>query len=127
MLFRRYVAKLQFELEFWARFAGDGGTDAGYAERQLEATGIRYRPDWFLADMDAGFYSADYLRAWIRSAQLRAALVAQGGPDWWKSPETGKRLRALFEEGTRPSNEEIASRLGFDALDCEPLIAELGT
>jgi hypothetical protein len=127
MLFRRYVAKLEFELEFWERFAGDGGTDAGYAERQLGATGIRYRPDWFLADMDAGFYSADYLRAWIRSAQLRAALVDQGGPDWWTSPETGKRLRALFEEGTRPSNEEIASRLGFDPLDCGPLIAELGT
>ena len=27
--------------------------------------------DGYLADMDAGFYSADYLRAWIRSAQLR--------------------------------------------------------
>ena len=28
--------------------------------------------------MDAGFYSADYLRAWIRSAQLRAHLIARG-------------------------------------------------
>src|SRR5262252_6650905 len=26
LLFRRYAAKLQFELEFWGRFAGDGGT-----------------------------------------------------------------------------------------------------
>jgi hypothetical protein len=126
MLFRRYVAKLQFELEFWERFGDDGGTEAGYAERQLEATGIRFRPDWFLVDMDAGFYSADYLRAWIRSAQLRASLIEEIGPDWWKSPETGARLRSLFEEGTRPSNEEIASRLGFEPLDCAPLLAELG-
>ena len=29
LLFRRYAAKLQFELEFWSRFADDGGTDAG--------------------------------------------------------------------------------------------------
>ena len=30
-------------------------------------------PDNYLSDMDAGFYSADYLRAWIRSAQLRSS------------------------------------------------------
>ena len=126
MLFRRYVAKLQFELEFWGRFARDGGSEKGYAEHQLAATGVRYRPDWFLADMDAGFYSADYLRAWIRSAQLRASLLEEVGEDWWQSTKTGDFLRSLFAEGTRPSNEEIAARLGFEPLDCAPLLAELG-
>ena len=126
LLFRRYVAKLQFELEFWGRFASDGGTEDGYAERQLAATGVRYRPDWFLADMDSGFYSADYLRAWVRSAQLRATLLDEVGEKWWKSPRTGVILRSLFKEGTRPSSEEIAARLGFDPLDCAPLLAELG-
>ena len=32
----------------------------------------------YLRDMDAGFYSADYLRAWIRSAQLRRHLIEHG-------------------------------------------------
>ena len=126
LLFRRYVAKLQFELEFWQRFSADGGTEKGYAERQEEATGVRYRPDWYLSDMDSGFYSADYLRAWIRSAQLRVSLIEEVGDDWWKSAKTGKFLRSLFREGTRPSNEEIAARLGFEPLDCAPLLAELG-
>jgi len=126
LLFRRYVAKLQFELEFWQRFAGDGGTAEGYAERQLAATGVRYRPDWYLSDMDSGFYSADYLRAWIRSAQLRASLLKDVGEDWWRSADTGEFLHSLFREGTRPSNEEIADRLGFKPLDCTPLLAELG-
>ncbi len=126
LLFRRYVAKLQFELEFWQRFALDGGTSKGYAERQEKATGVRYRPDWFLSDMDSGFYSADYLRAWIRSAQLRASLLEEVGADWWRSAKTGEYLRALFKEGSRPSNEEIAARLGFEPLDCAPLLAELG-
>jgi hypothetical protein len=126
LLFRRYVAKLQYELEFWGRFAAEGGSEKGYAEHQLAATGVRYRPDWFLADMDSGFYSADYLRAWIRSAQLRASLLEEVGEDWWRSEKTGEFLRALFSEGTRPSNEEIAARLGFDPLDCAPLLAELG-
>jgi hypothetical protein len=31
----------------------------------------------------------------------------------------------LFVEGTRPSNEDIAGRLGFDAFDTGPLEAEL--
>jgi len=75
--------------------------------------------------MDAGFYSADYLRAWIRSAQLREHLAQEVGEDWWRSPETGARLRALFTEGTRPSSEEIAGRIGFEPLDTEPLVSEL--
>jgi hypothetical protein len=126
LLFRRYVAKLQVELDFWSRFERDGGTPEGYAEKLTAATGVRYRSDAFLADMDAGFYSADYLRAWIRSAQLRAPLVEEVGEDWWRSPETGERLRALFLEGTRPSSEEIAGRIGFDPLDTGPLLVELG-
>ena len=126
LLFRRYVAKLQFELEFWGRFGEDGGTSAGYSERLTEATGVRYREEGYLADTDAGFYSADYLRAWIRAAQLRAYLESEVGDEWWASEETGKRLRALFAEGTRPSSEEIAGRIGFEPLDTGPLLAELG-
>jgi hypothetical protein len=125
ILYRRYTAKLRFELDFWSRFADEGGTSAGYAEGLTEATGIAYRADAYLADMDAGFYSADYLRAWIRSAQLREHLVREVGEDWWRRPETGERLRALFLEGTRPTSEEIAARLGFDPLDTGPLVAEL--
>ena len=126
LLFRRYTAKLQFELEFWSRFPEDGGTSAGYSERLTSATGIRYPAENYLSDMDSGFYSADYLRAWIRSAQLRHHLLAEVGEDWWRSPETGERLRELFHEGTRPTSEEIATRIGADPLDTAPLLHELG-
>jgi hypothetical protein len=126
LLFRRYTAKLQFELEFWTRFAADGGTPDGYEERLTESTGVSYRADAYLADMDAGFYSADYLRAWIRSAQLRDYLVRELGDEWWRNTETGEHLRALFFEGTRPSSEDVAARLGYQALDTAPLLKELG-
>jgi len=126
VLYRRYTAKLQFELDFWARFNEDGGAPDGYEERLTEATGVRYRADAYLADMDGGFYSADYLRAWIRSAQLRDYLVREIGEDWWRNAQTGDRLRALFAEGTRPSSEEIAARLGHQPLDIGPLLVELG-
>jgi hypothetical protein len=125
LLFRRYVGKLRFELGFWSRFHDDGGTPDGYAELQTAMTGLRYDPRGYLADMDAGFYSADYLRAWIRSAQLRQRLIDDVGESWWRDPRTGELLRSLFREGTRPTSEEIAARLGFEPLDTRPLLDEL--
>ncbi len=126
LLFRRYAAKLAFELDFWGRYAEDGGTPAGYSERLTEATGIRYPAENYLSDMDSGFYSADYLRAWIRSAQLRRHLVSEVGEDWWRRPETGERLLELWREGTRPTSEEIAARIGYEPFDTAPLLSELG-
>src|SRR5438552_2306655 len=125
LLFRRYTAKLQFELDFWSSFDEAGLTSEDYSQRLTAATGIRYPSDGHLADMDAGFYSADYLRAWIRHAQLRAYLVDEVGEDWWRSAKTGELLRSLFAEGTRPSSEEIAGRLGFEPYDTAPLSSEL--
>jgi hypothetical protein len=125
LLFRRYAAKLGFELGFWGRFASDGGTPDGYSDALTEATGIHYPAQNFLSDMDAGFYSADYLRAWVRAAQLRAHLRATIGEGWWRSPATGDLLRELFREGVRPTSEDIAARIGFEPLDTVPLQEEL--
>jgi hypothetical protein len=125
LLYRRYTAKIQFELEFWSDFPNGVGGEQ-YSKRLTGATGVRYRPDAFLSDMDAGFYSADYLRAWIRSSQLRTYLVREIGEDWWRNPKTGDHLRELWREGTKPSSEDIAARMGFEPLDTGPLIAELG-
>jgi hypothetical protein len=125
LLFRRYAAKLAYELELWSDFERAPDYAPVYAERLRVATGFRYRPDGYLADMDDGFYSADYLRAWIRTAQVRAYLREEVGPDWWERPETGEFLRRLFREGTRPSSEDVAARIGFDPLDTEPLLDEL--
>src|SRR5204863_1231337 len=62
LLFRRYEAKLRYELDFWSRFSTDGGDPDIYERLLTDATGVRYRRDQYLSDMDAGFYSADYLR-----------------------------------------------------------------
>jgi hypothetical protein len=126
LLYRRYAAKLRYELGFWSAFAEEqGGSPRDYAAQLTGATGIRYDERGYLADMDAGFYSADYLRAWVRSAQLRAHLVREVGEDWWRSRGTGELLRALFAEGTRPTSEEVAARIGFAPLDTGPLVGDL--
>jgi hypothetical protein len=126
LLYRRYTAKLGYELGFWESFDAERGRwPRDYASRLTEATGFRYDERNYVSDMDAGFYSADYLRAWIRSAQLQAHLRRVVGEDWWRSEATGEILRTLFDEGTKPTSEEIARRLGFDPLDTGPLVAEL--
>jgi hypothetical protein len=124
LLFRRYVAKLRFELEYWAGFWENEARPDRYEELLTEATRVRYRADWYLADMDEGFYSADYLRAWIRAAQVRDHLKREIGEDWWRSPKTGEMLRSLFAEGTKPTSEAIAARLGYGPHDVGPLLAE---
>ena len=125
LLFRRYAAKLEYELEVWSDFENAPDYAPVYADRLRAAIRFRYRPDAYLADMDGGFYSADYLRAWIRTAQLRAYLRAEVGGDWWQRRETGELLRDLFREGTAPSSEDVARRIGYDPLDTEPLLDEL--
>jgi len=126
LLYRRYTAKLQYELGFWENFGEERGTSPrNYSQLLTDATGVLYDPRNYLSDMDGGFYSADYLRAWIRSAQLRAYLVGEIGEDWWRSEKTGDILRGLFAEGTKPSSEEIAGRLGFEPLDTGPLVSDL--
>jgi hypothetical protein len=126
LLYRRYTAKLQYELGFWSAFAEErGSSPRDYSTLLTEATGIRYDPRNYLSDMDSGFYSADYLRAWIRSAQLRQYLLREVGVDWWRDERTGEILRELFLEGTRPTSEEVAARLGYDPLDTGPLVEDL--
>ncbi|MEP6910920.1 MAG: hypothetical protein ABI896_10885, partial [Actinomycetota bacterium] len=58
LLFRRYTAKLQFELDFWSNFDQAGLQSDDYSRRLTAATGVRYPSDGHLADMDPGFYSA---------------------------------------------------------------------
>jgi hypothetical protein len=126
LLYRRYTAKLRYELGFWSNFDEErGSSPRDYSPLLTDATGVRYDPRNYLSDMDGGFYSADYLRAWIRSAQLRAHLVREVGEDWWRSAKTGEILRDLFAEGTKPTSEEIAARLGFEPLDTGPLVSDL--
>jgi len=126
LLYRRYAAKLRFELGFWDAFAAERGSSSRDYESLLTvATGLRFDARAYLSDMDAGFYSADYLRAWIRSAQLSTHLRREIGDEWWRNSGTGEILRRLFAEGTRPSSEEVARRLGFEPLDTGPLVTEL--
>jgi hypothetical protein len=120
---RRYSAKLLYELRLYG-----GGTpwlslpDA-YVDTLSSATTFRYRTADAFVDVDPGFYSARYLRAWQLQAVLREVLVAQFDEDWYRNPRTGPWLvRELFGEGQRELASELAARIGAPPLSFDPVI-----
>jgi hypothetical protein len=123
---RRYTAKLAYELELHGPGGGPSPAMAGrYAELMTARVGARWTPQSYLADVDAGFYSACYLRAWAFEAQLRAHLVERFGPGWFAAAEAGALLRSLWSEGQRRSPGELLGELTGEELSFEPLLAEL--
>ncbi|MCR4401437.1 MAG: hypothetical protein NUW12_01455 [Firmicutes bacterium] len=121
---RRYAAKLLYELRL------HGGSDLAempreYASILTDALKVRYPESDYLTDVDDGFYSARYLRAWVFEAHLRHFLMKRFGERWYAYAETGAALRELFSEGQRLPVDALAARLGIGAADPAPLVEEI--
>jgi hypothetical protein len=103
---RRYAAKFLYELELHAGPHLDPMPQR-YVERMYEALKIEVSPVDYLADVDAGFYSSSYLRAWAFESALRGFLREEFGRAWFTRPEAGSLLRELWSEGQRPTADEL--------------------
>jgi hypothetical protein len=122
-LYRRYAAKLQYELEFWGDPANPKNPER-YAMLLSNATHMRYPTSQYVSDMDAGLYAADYLRAWRTSEQVLLWLEREFGEDWFCNGKAGDWLRSMFAQGTTPTNEDVSRQIGgspdnFDALQTQ--------
>jgi hypothetical protein len=126
MLFVRYVAKLNVELELYAGDALDAGRGQPlYAGLATGRTGFRYDPRAWQFDRDPGFYSADYLRAWLAEAALERWLRGQLGERWWASREAGDWLREQWRRGWEPEAEETVAEVGAAPWSGVPLLERL--
>lgn len=123
-LFRRYAAKLQYELEFW-QYPTDPRNPDRYAMLLSNLTRMRYPTSQYVSDMDPGLYAADYLRAWRTSEAVIAHLRRELGNSWFASSKAGDFLRGLFVRGTEPSNESVLEQIGSSAGDFAALTAIL--
>jgi hypothetical protein len=113
MLYMRYVGKLTNELELYAGDPLDAGRGrAIYATVPTARTGFRYDPRAWQYDRDPGFYSADYLRAWLAEAALDRSLRERFGERWWASRDAGAWLREQWRRGWAPEAEEIVAETG---------------
>jgi hypothetical protein len=121
---RRYAAKFAYELDFFENPLEEGRNRQLYASLLSAATHFRYAPQNYLNDMDPGYYSADYLRAWITEAMLRRHLEDAYGTDWFAHPEAGELLRGLWATGEREENEDVASTIGCKPFDTSYLLEQ---
>jgi hypothetical protein len=121
---RRYTGKFAYEMELHGEGAVLEAMPARYAQLLGEALQIPWSAETFLADVDPGFYSACYLRAWALEAQLRGALRERFGPLWFESREAGEMLRTLWSEGQRRSPDELLASFDGDPLDFRALLSD---
>ncbi len=122
-LIRRYAAKLAYELELHAG-APLATLPARYAELLSAAVGVPYPTTDYLEDVDGGFYSTCYLRAWAFEAQLRDHLRGRFGRDWFRRTAAGGLLRELWSLGQAETADALLNEVAGDALDFGVLAAE---
>ena len=118
---RRYAGKFIFELGL---HSGRNGSGRDYAEILRDATGFKTGDAEYLFDLDDGFYSAGYLRAWALEVAFRDYLTTRFGRQWWTSPRAGTFLKEIWETGDRYTADEIASQIGIGPINFDLLADE---
>lgn len=119
----RYLAKFSYEYQLFS----SGDLSLGpqlYAKTLTEFTNFIYSSVSYLSDLDDGFYSADYLRAWIGHAQLVAFLERKFGEYWFEKREVGEWLKKLWKLGSQFKLEEVLEKNHIGkAFDINPLVS----
>lgn len=125
-MLRRYSSKLEYELQLHDERPIEG-KDRLYSEIMEKNLHVTHNAEHWLPDVDTGFYSANYLRAWILWAQLRKYLKKEYGAEWYNSHEAGAFLRRIWGLGQSLPAELLAQQFGYDGLDIGPLKEELAS
>ncbi len=123
-MLRRYIAKLKYELALFDDWDIETRADE-YSRTLTDELVFRHFPEAYLFDLDSGFYSADYLRAWFWEVQLRHYLKENFGPKWFANPDCVPTLVEMWGWGQQFSPEEMAQKLGMEGLTIDPQIVEL--
>ncbi len=123
-LLRRYCAKLIYELELHA--AGDvTAMRPRYVELLSEALKVTPSDTDYLDDVDEGFYASQYLRAWAFEAQLRGYLRERFGNAWFTRRDAGSLVRELWNEGQKPTADEILKDVSGEQLELAAVAARI--
>jgi len=122
-LVRRYAAKLTYELSLHRSNYDDMGSE--YASALTAATCFQHPEQDYLVDVDPGFYSARYLRAWQMEAALRATLLERFDEDWYCNPAAGRFLHELMERGQGIPADRLVEDVAGCGLSFEPVRVRL--
>ena len=117
-LVRRYCAKVLYELEL---HEADDPVPLRNRYVEILADALKIEPSGtdYLGDVDAGFYSTEYVRAWAFEAQLKRFFREKFGSTWFTRRDAGSLLRELWSEGQRPTADEILKELTSAEIELE--------
>lgn len=107
VFFRRYAAKLAYELELHGPEPDLAAMPRRYADLLGSATRIAWPRAAWAADVDSGFYVACYLRAWALETHWRVALRERFGERWFEARGAGEWLLGLWRHGQRLNADEL--------------------
>jgi hypothetical protein len=124
---RRYAGKLIYETEVYAGTHAWSTLPDIYVEVLGRATSFRYNAADAFIDLDPGYYSTRYLRAWQLQAVIDEELTRRFDLDWHRNPKAGPwMVEELFSLAQRETAEELGTRLGAkDGLSFAPLVRSL--
>jgi hypothetical protein len=123
-MLRRYCAKLLYELELHTA-ADVTALRPRYVELLSDALKVTPSDTDYLDDVDNGFYASQYLRAWALEAQLRSYLRERFGTAWFTRRDAGSLLRELWNEGQKPTADEILKDVSGQDLELEAVAARI--
>jgi len=121
---RRYGAKLSYEIKLHTSATLEE-MDEVYEATLDKVLKFKNGKKHYLTDLDDGFYSAQYLRAWIFEEQLRARLQKKFGEEWFNSAEAGEFLTKFWADGQKYDVIELAKMVGYNGLDINPLLTSI--
>jgi hypothetical protein len=117
-LVRRYCSKVLYELELHQ--ADDLlPLRTRYVEILADALKIEPSGTDYLGDVDSGFYSTEYVRAWAFEAQLKRFFREKFGNTWFTRRDAGSLLRELWSEGQRLTADELLKELTSAEIELE--------
>lgn len=135
---RRYATKLLYELKLHRgdlaslddRFEPVSGKkykdmSECYSDMLSKACKVKIHPINWASDVDGGYYSADYLRAWMLEAQLKEHLKEAFGNDWMHKTEAGDFLKSLWKDANKPTPLELAKAFGRASIEMDILTEEV--
>lgn len=118
---RRYAAKLSYETELHTQ-TGDLSQMADvYARKLSAATKVAVPPENYLADVDPGFYCAEYLRAWMLEGAFRMMLQDRYGRHWFTDAAACAWLKQMWSDGQHWPAERLLLKHGGGRLGADPL------
>lgn len=110
---RRFCGKLLYEMEIFSGPLNDQTLKAKYKDIMEATVKVKVNPNNYLLDLDLGFNTPYYIRAWIFESYLRDYAHSNFGEEWFSDKQSGEFLKKLWQRGNSLTAEEIVKELGY--------------